>query len=96
MRIAATKTDTASPVPQSPIAKQAVWPGMQLAQQASDYWMDACQRSVLFLDVIRQRGNNYFERDGEKLLPTDATEPPPSCSSMLGTLDARHKAGHDD
>jgi hypothetical protein len=39
MRIAATKTDTASPVPQSPIAKQAVWPGMQLAQQASDYWL---------------------------------------------------------
>src|SRR5882724_6598796 len=42
-------------------------PGMQLAQQAFDYWTDACQRSVLFLDVMRQRGNNYFERAGEQV-----------------------------
>jgi len=40
---------------------------MQLAQQAFDYWTDACQRSVLFLDVMRQRGNNYFERAGEQV-----------------------------
>ncbi len=38
-----------------------VWPGMQLFQQAFDYWVDAWQRSVLFLDVLRQRGNNHFE-----------------------------------
>jgi hypothetical protein len=40
---------------------------MQLAQQVSDYWVDACQRSVLLLDVMRQRGNNYFERAGEQV-----------------------------
>ena len=25
------------------------------------YWIDACQRTVLFWDVMRQRGNNYLE-----------------------------------
>src|SRR5208337_5650876 len=45
-----------------------VWPpGMQLAQQAFDYWTDAWQRSVLFLDVLRQRGNNFFERAAEQV-----------------------------
>jgi hypothetical protein len=58
--IAAMKSDGAPPVSQSPIAKQAVWPGMQLAQQACDYWVDAWQRSVLFLDVMRQRGNKLL------------------------------------
>ncbi len=31
------------------------------AQDAWSYWIDACQRSVLFWDVMRQRGNNYLE-----------------------------------
>ena len=30
-------------------------------QQAAEYWVDACQRSVLFMDIMRQRGNNYLE-----------------------------------
>ena len=38
------------------------WPGMQLAQDGMDYCIDAWQRSVLFLDVLRQRGNNQVER----------------------------------
>ncbi len=29
---------------------------------AFDYWRDAVERSVLFLDVMRQRGNNYHEQ----------------------------------
>ncbi|WP_255756238.1 DUF3141 domain-containing protein [Massilia sp. erpn] len=33
-----------------------------LAQQAQSYWTDAIQRSVLFLDVLRQRGNERNER----------------------------------
>src|SRR5579862_9624693 len=37
------------------------WSGMQLFEQAFDYCVDAWQRSVLFLDVLRQRGNNHFE-----------------------------------
>jgi len=27
----------------------------------SSYWTDACERSLLFLDVLRQRGNQYHE-----------------------------------
>ena len=26
----------------------------------SDYMIDACQRTILFWDVLRQRGNNYL------------------------------------
>ena len=40
------------------------WPGnpFDLAQQATDYWVDAAQRSVLFLDVLRQRGDERNHR----------------------------------
>jgi pimeloyl-ACP methyl ester carboxylesterase len=40
------------------------WPGnpLNLAQQASDYWVDAVQRSVLFMDVLRERGNERNHR----------------------------------
>lgn len=31
------------------------------AQDAWSYWLDSCQRAVLFWDVMRQRGNNYLE-----------------------------------
>src|SRR6516164_9645716 len=27
-----------------------------------EYWLDAWQRSILFLDVLRERGNTYLER----------------------------------
>jgi pimeloyl-ACP methyl ester carboxylesterase len=30
-------------------------------QDSWAYWADACQRTVLFWDVMRQRGNNYLE-----------------------------------
>src|SRR5215472_19082776 len=46
---------------------EALWPGMQLAQQAFDYWVDACQRTILFFDVLRQRGNNYLERSAQRV-----------------------------
>ena len=28
-----------------------------------EYWIDAWQRSILSLDVLRRRGNNYLERN---------------------------------
>src|SRR5262245_55104071 len=31
------------------------------AQDAWAYWLDACQRGLLFWDVMRQRGNDYLE-----------------------------------
>src|SRR3954453_4792046 len=33
---------------------------------AFEYWVDAWQRSVLLLDVLRQRGNNYVEHNARK------------------------------
>ena len=27
-----------------------------------EYWLDAWQRSILMLDILRQRGNTYRER----------------------------------
>ncbi|WP_395698283.1 DUF3141 domain-containing protein [Methylocella sp.] len=33
---------------------------------AGDYWIDAFQRSILFLDVLRRRGDTYIERTQER------------------------------
>ena len=33
---------------------------------AVEYWVDAWQRSILLVDVLRQRGNNYFEHNARK------------------------------
>jgi hypothetical protein len=32
---------------------------------AAEYWIDAAQRSILFWDVMRQRGNGYREHLAE-------------------------------
>jgi Protein of unknown function (DUF3141) len=40
---------------------QPFW-GLQLTRHALEYGIDAWQRSVLLLDVLRQRGNNHLER----------------------------------
>jgi len=32
-----------------------------LRENAYTYWIDTNQRSILFMDVLRRRGNNYFE-----------------------------------
>jgi pimeloyl-ACP methyl ester carboxylesterase len=36
--------------------------GWDLFVAAQEYWCDAWERSILTLDVLRQRGNNYVER----------------------------------
>ena len=33
-----------------------------LRNPVQEYWVDACQRAILTLDVLRQRGNNYLEQ----------------------------------
>jgi hypothetical protein len=43
-----------------------VFAGLPLAQQAFDYCVDAWQRSVLLLDVMRQRGNDHFEHVAQR------------------------------
>jgi pimeloyl-ACP methyl ester carboxylesterase len=39
-----------------------------LAGEAWDYWIDACQRGILFLDVLRQRSERYHKH-AAKLAP---------------------------
>src|ERR1700737_2696462 len=41
------------------------WP-MPGANDLLDYWVDAWQRSILLLDVLRQRGNNCAEHNSRK------------------------------
>ena len=36
------------------------------ANDLLDYWVDAWQRSILLLDVLRQRGNNSIEHNARK------------------------------
>ena len=42
------------------------WPFLG-ANALLDYWVDAYQRSILMLDVLRQRGNNCAEHNARKL-----------------------------
>src|SRR5438132_10688775 len=42
------------------------WPFFDTANSAVEYWVDAWQRSVLLLDVLRQRGNNSIEHNARK------------------------------
>ena len=30
-------------------------------KEAHEYWLDSIQRWILFMDILRKRGNNYFE-----------------------------------
>jgi hypothetical protein len=39
------------------------WPFFEPVNAAAKYWVDALQRSILLLDVLRQRGNNYLEHN---------------------------------
>ncbi|MDG4595422.1 MAG: DUF3141 domain-containing protein [Candidatus Contendobacter sp.] len=37
------------------------------AQQVADYWVDSWQRTILFWDTLRRRGNQYFEHKAMKV-----------------------------
>lgn len=36
-------------------------PVLDWVKDAYEYWLDSCQRWILFMDILRKRGNNYFE-----------------------------------
>jgi pimeloyl-ACP methyl ester carboxylesterase/tellurite resistance protein len=42
-------------------ASKGQWPAPGVTNEAWDYFVDACQRSVLFWDVLRKRGNQAIE-----------------------------------
>jgi pimeloyl-ACP methyl ester carboxylesterase len=44
-----------------PETGKAPWPASGFAKDAWDYWVDSCQRTVLFWDVMRKRGNQAIE-----------------------------------
>jgi hypothetical protein len=51
------------------------WPLFAVGNSAAEYWIDAWQRSILLLDVLRERGNNYAEhnaRNAPHVLSFDA------------------------
>jgi len=43
----------------------AACPLTNIMQQAMDYWVDAAQRQILFLDILRQRGNTQHEHQAK-------------------------------
>jgi hypothetical protein len=44
----------------------APWPPLGAFASLQEYWIDACQRSILLLEVLRQRGNNYVEHNARE------------------------------
>ena len=53
-----------------------------LAEQAASYWVDAWQRSILFWDTLRERGNVYVEH-------SQSGKPPVLVFDFETVLDAR-------
>ncbi|MFA9216019.1 MAG: DUF3141 domain-containing protein [Sphingomonadaceae bacterium] len=51
-----------SPRPELPLPAAMPITPFDWWRQGTDYWIDACQRSVLFLDVLRQRGDERNAR----------------------------------
>ena len=44
-------------------ATPGLWPMPQAAQAATEYLLDAWQRTILTWDVLRERGNQYLEHE---------------------------------
>ncbi len=59
------KGNPGSPVAEKPADLRPPWP-MPGTNDLLDYWVDAWQRSILLLDVLRQRGNNSIEHNARK------------------------------
>ncbi|WP_332670906.1 DUF3141 domain-containing protein [Aromatoleum sp.] len=49
------------PLPTSPVPVLPFMDPVSFARSAIDYWRDTFERSVLFFDVMRHRGNQYLE-----------------------------------
>src|SRR6266511_410775 len=44
-------------------------PAGNFLEQSTSYWIDAAQRSILLLDVLRERANNMLEHERKGLPP---------------------------
>jgi Protein of unknown function (DUF3141) len=54
-----------SQAPEKPTNFSSQWP-FSGVNDLADYWVDAWQRSILLLDVLRQRGDNSIEHNARK------------------------------
>jgi hypothetical protein len=54
----------AKTAPAPVVASEAETPPVKLGP-LQEYWLDASQRSILFLDILRRRGNTYFEHNAQ-------------------------------
>jgi pimeloyl-ACP methyl ester carboxylesterase len=59
------KSNAESQMPEKSANPSSPWPILG-ASDLIDYWIDAWQRSILLLDVLRQRGNNCVEHNARK------------------------------
>src|SRR6266567_8130794 len=59
------KDRSESKVPEKSANPTSPWP-LPGASDLLDYWVDAWQRSILLLDVLRQRGNNCVEHNARE------------------------------
>ena len=57
---------SASKLPEIAATRSSLWP-LPGANDLFDYWVDAWQRSILLLDVLRQRGNNCVEHNAREV-----------------------------
>src|SRR5262245_8279283 len=48
--------------PAAQAAQRLTRSGSSWTNPLQEYWVDACQRWLLTLDALRQRGNNYLEQ----------------------------------
>src|ERR1700757_432003 len=72
-----TKPTNETPTPAFPAL-----PMVNMGAAAVEYWIDAFQRSVLFWDVLRERGNEYIEHE-------QSGKPPVLVFDFHVVLDAR-------
>jgi len=70
-----------APPPSASFPSSPLW-AMQAAQAAAEYGIDAWQRSILTMDVLRERGNQYLEH-------TKSGKPPVLVFDYDTVLDAR-------
>jgi hypothetical protein len=55
------KVERSSSVPDQVSNRSLGFAGV-VTDPVQEYWVDACQRLILTLDVLRERGNNYVEQ----------------------------------
>ena len=84
-------SETSKPInPLSAFTAPGGAPTADLANQAMSYWIDAWQRTVLFWDILRERGNVYVEHEKEGKPPVLVFEYDVICDAREYPLPANY------